>query len=144
MERRHVDFDGKRWVFPIKDSKGKCKSRVVYLSDVALEIMTRLCERHPTGKLFRYCKGEPWNKNTVNRRFLRKKKRTGRKLCLYVLMHSFCQRMLRARVDELTISMLMGRASTKMVMEHYSHLHKSPEHFSNALNQASGAAISSA
>ncbi len=134
VEKKHFDEQGKRWVFAVKDSKGKRKSRVVYLSDKAVEITKRLAELHPTGKMLRNRDGAPWDKNCVNRRFLRKKKKIGRKVCLYTIRHSFCQRMLIAGVDTLTVSLLMGHASTKMIMEHYQHLHASPEHFAKALN----------
>jgi integrase len=143
VEKKDVDEKGKRWVFTIKGSKGKKKSRVVYLSDKAFEITARLIEVHPTGKLFRNRDGEPWDRHTINRRFLRKKKKLGRKLCLYVLRHSFCQRMLLAGVDTLTVSLLMGHASTKMIMEHYQHLHSSPEHFAKALNGGAASAAES-
>ena len=53
VEAHNVDEPGKRWVFKIKDSKGRRKSRVVYLSDPALEVSARLAKEYPAGKLFR-------------------------------------------------------------------------------------------
>ena len=138
VEAAHVNQEGRCWVFPIKSSKGKKKTRVVYLSEKALEITRRLMERHPTGKLFRNRDGEPWDKNCVNRRFLRKKKRIGRKVCLYTFRHSFCTRMLLSGVDVLTVSLLMGHTSTKMITEHYQHLTNDTGHFLKALNTIGG------
>ena len=138
VEARHVDLANKRWTFKIKESKGKRRARHVYLSDKALEITKRLMEAHPVGPLFRNADGEPWNKDTVNRRFVRKKKALGRKLCLYHIRHSFCQRMLLEGKDLLTVSLLMGHTSPAMVMKHYQHLQKNPEFLSNALNAKTG------
>ena len=56
-------------------SKGKRKPRIVYLSDAALEVTARLAKAYPTGKLFRNRDGQPWDKDTVSRRFARKKKK---------------------------------------------------------------------
>src|SRR5207245_2252568 len=101
VESRHVDETNKLWTFLVKESKGKKKNRVVHLSDVAWEITKRLKGAYPTGPLFRNAAGTPWDKDTVNRRFLRKKKALGRKLCLYHLRHSFCQRLLLEGTDVL-------------------------------------------
>lgn len=78
VEARHVELDGKCWVFPTQDAKGKRCPRIVYLSDTALEITRRLFERHPTGKLFRNSQGRPWNKDAVNCAFDRVQVRMGR------------------------------------------------------------------
>ena len=47
VEARHVDLAGGRWVFPPKESKGKKRHRVVYLTDAALEVTKGLMERWP-------------------------------------------------------------------------------------------------
>jgi integrase len=134
VEARHVDAANKRWVFKIKESKGKKRARNVYLSDRAMEITTRLMAANPEGPLLRNADGEVWTKDTVNRRFLRKKKALGRKLCLYHIRHSFCQRLLLEGKDILTVSLLMGHTSPAMVMKHYQHLQKNAAFLSGALN----------
>jgi len=91
VEAHNLDVPGKRWVFKIKDSKGKRKSRIVYLSEPALEVSARLSKEYPKGKLFRNRDGEPWDKETVGRRFARKKKTLGKRYCLYSFRHSFAQ-----------------------------------------------------
>jgi integrase len=101
VEARHVDLTNARWVFRLKESKGKKFTRIVYLTERAAEITRRLVSEHPTGPLFRNADGEPWDKNAINRRFHRKKKALGRKLCLYHIRHSFATRMLLAGVDAL-------------------------------------------
>src|SRR5262245_26579598 len=47
VEARHVDMANKRWVFKVRESKGKIVSRIVYLSDKAFEITDRLAKEHP-------------------------------------------------------------------------------------------------
>ena len=95
-----VDLANNRWVFKRKESKEKKFTRIVYLIDRAAEITRRLAKANPNGPIFRNASGEPWDKDTVNRRFLRKKKAMGRKVCLYHIRHSFATRMLLAGVDE--------------------------------------------
>jgi integrase len=139
VEARHVDHEGKRWIFTVKSSKGKRKPRIVYLTERSYEITKRLCQEQPTGKLFRNRDGEPWSKHTINRRFLRKKKRLGRKICLYIFRHSFATRLLLAGVDPMVVATLLGHANTNMLANHYSHLYKNPDHLRRALDAKGGA-----
>jgi integrase len=135
VEARHVDLDNSRWVFKIKESKGKRQTRSVYLSEQAMEVTRRLMEKHPTGKLFKNEDGEPWKKNAVNCRFVRKKKALGKKLCLYHLRHSFAQRMLLAGVDSLVVSQLLGHRDGAMLARVYSHLQQEPAFLTAKLKQ---------
>lgn len=66
VERRHVDLDLGRWVFPSEESKGGERPRIVYLNPKALEITRRLCVKHPEGPLFRNEDGNPWNRHSLN------------------------------------------------------------------------------
>lgn len=66
VEARHVDVEFKRWVFHRSESKMKRISRVVYLTDRALEITRRLMLANPTGPLFRNSAGTPWSTDAVN------------------------------------------------------------------------------
>jgi integrase len=70
VEGRYVDLKGGRWVFPVRESKGKKYQRVVYLTDRGLEITRRLLGRHPTGPLFRGRTGR-WTQTAVKCRFQR-------------------------------------------------------------------------
>lgn len=142
VEALHVDHEGKRWVFTVKSSKGKRKPRIVYLSDLAYEVTERLCRAHPTGKLFRNQASAPWDKNTVSRRFLRKKKRLGKKYCLYSFRHSFAQRKLLEGVDPITVATLLGHSNLSMLANQYSHLMKDAGHLRKAINPSSSAGAS--
>jgi integrase len=66
VERRHVDLQLGRWVFPPEESKGGERPRIVYLNAAALEITTRLCLKHPDGPIFRNEDGERWNRHSLN------------------------------------------------------------------------------
>lgn len=78
VEARHVDLKNSRWVFPVKESKGKKRQRIVYLTDTALEITKRLTKEHPTGAIFRNRDGEPWTPFAINCNFLRLQVEMGR------------------------------------------------------------------
>ena len=136
MEARHVDLANNRWVFKVKESKGKRFTRIVYLTDQAAEITRRLAGEHPTGKLFCNADGEPWDKNAINRRFHRKKKAIGRKLCLYHIRHSFATRMLLAGVDAIIVSMWLGHKDVSTLAKTYQHLQQRPEFLHEKLRQA--------
>jgi len=79
VEARHVDIARSRWVFPIKESKGKKQPRIVYLSPQAEEVTKRLTKQHPDGGLFRNSCGRPWTTEAVNCAFDRLQHRMGRK-----------------------------------------------------------------
>ncbi|MCY2962669.1 MAG: tyrosine-type recombinase/integrase [Planctomycetota bacterium] len=78
VEARHVELTGSRWIFPVKESKGKKRQRIVYLTDGALEITKRLMRENPEGPLFRNRNGDPWTSYAVNCNFLRLQSTMGR------------------------------------------------------------------
>jgi hypothetical protein len=71
---RHVDFEQKRIVFPPRESKGKKRHWIVYLSDAGIEILKPLVEKHSTGSLFRNSVGAAWIKNSISCAFCRLRK----------------------------------------------------------------------
>ncbi len=77
VEARHVDVPGSRWVIPVSEAKTDTV-RVVYLTEAALEITSRLMEIHPEGPLFRNSQGRAWNKDSVNNAFHRIQLRMGK------------------------------------------------------------------
>jgi integrase len=131
VEARH--FDGERWVFPAKESKGKKKNRVVYLTPTAKEITARRVKAFPAGPIFRNRKGKPWNAFAVNCRFCRLAKKIGRKFALVDFRHSFVTRLLKAGSDPITISALCGHSDLSMIARVYAHVHQDGEHLQKAL-----------
>ena len=138
VEARHVDLKNSRWVFPKDEAKGKRCVRIVYLTDEALDITTRLMLKHPDGPLFRNTFGRRWTPMAVNCRFERLKKKIGVKYCLYVFRHSYATRLLEAGVDALTVSILMGHSDTTMLGKVYQHLSHNPQHLLEQVRKAAG------
>jgi integrase len=136
VEVRHCDFTNGRWVFKTRESKGKKRPRVVYLSERLLEICRRRAEQHPTGPLFRNEDGRPWTKDAVNCRFHRLQGKMGRKIALYDLRHGFCSEALKNGVDPVTVANLMGHANTSMVASVYSSLALDPAYLREAMRRA--------
>jgi integrase len=71
IEARHVDFERVRIVFPPKESKGKKRHRVIYLTERARAILSRLAGTRPHGPLLRNSKSEAWVKDSINCAFIR-------------------------------------------------------------------------
>ncbi len=86
VEARHVEFSESRWVFPVKESKGKKKKRVVWLTPGVLAIVKRLVGKNPEGPLYRNSDGDPWTPSALNCAFLRLQvelgKRSGKPLAV--------------------------------------------------------------
>lgn len=79
VEASHVNVAEGCWAFPVDESKGKERQRIVYLSDKALAITKRLMARHPSGPLFLNTDGKPWSASALNCRFARLRLALGRK-----------------------------------------------------------------
>lgn len=58
------------------------------------------------------------------------------KRCLYMLRHSFATRLLKARVDSLTVAHLLGHSDPSMLAKVYAHLNN-PEYLREQLRRAS-------
>lgn len=131
VEARH--HDNQRWVFPKNESKGKKKIRVVYLTPKAEEITKKLCERYPTGPIFRNRRGKPWHPFAINCRFCRLAEKIDRKFALVDFRHSFVTRLLKEGVDPITIGALCGHSDLSMIAKVYAHVHQDGEHLRKAL-----------
>lgn len=140
FEAKHID--GKSFVLPIANSKGRKRSRVVHLPDDALAIVQRLAKEYPTGKLFRNSKGNPWNKDSIRCRFRRLKRELEMpELTATTLRHSFAHYRLSSGQDALTVSKLMGHNDTRMVATRYGHLEANAEYMNAAANAISFPAL---
>lgn len=133
VEARHFEPENRRWVFP--NSEGKTGGRVVYLTDKAFDITSKLAKQNPTGNLFLNTNGVPWTTDAVNCRFYQIKRKTGKRYSLYLLRHSFCHRALQKGLDSLTVAVLMGHKNPSMVASTYSHLSQAPNFLIRSLNQ---------
>lgn len=128
IEARHFDPGGSRLVFGIPESKGEAASRVIYLPSEALEIVDRLAQRHPQGKLFRNSKGDPWNRNSIKCRFRRLRRVLKEpELTATTLRHSFAHYRLVNGQDSHAVSKLMGHVDGRMLATRYGHLEQNTE-----------------
>jgi len=136
-EARHFQPAMQRLVFPASESKGKEYPRVIYLNNIALAIVDRLCKKYPQGKILRNRRGRPWNRNTVRCRFRRLRGKVGH-FCAYHLRHTFATEALQ-NLDAFTVSVLMGHADVSTLARQYQHLAKAPGFLQQAINRARGA-----
>ncbi len=123
IEARHFDRPRHRLVFPIPEAKGKKKQRIIYLDEVAMEIVERLVGEFPEGPIFRNSQLQPWEKNAVKDRF----KRLQRKLKMpgltaTTLRHSWAHHKLATGTDSLIVSKLMGHVDGRMLATRYGHV----------------------
>lgn len=132
VEARHVDLGNGRWVFSPKEEKTKRVPRIIYLTDKALEITKRLVLTHPEGPILRNTRGIPWTTDSVNCRFTTLKKKVGTRYCLYVLRHTWMNRMLTAGVDALTVAILAGHSDPSTLAKTYQHLSQDPAYLRSA------------
>lgn len=135
VEARHVDLKNARWVFPPKEEKMGRVPRIVYLTETALEITTRLKLQYPEGPLFRNTRGVPWTPDAVNCRFTTLNKKLGKRYCLYVLRHTWMNRLLTSGVDALTVAVLAGHSDPSTLAKTYQHLSQNPEYLRNSVRR---------
>lgn len=138
VEARHFKRDAESWVFPIKESKGKKRARVVPLNRTALAITQRLALKHPEGPLFRNRNGRPWTEFAMNCRFRSIAKKTGVKVFAYAFRHSFVTDALMRGVDPITLAHIVGHKDATMIMRVYEQLGIQQEHIRAALRKATG------
>ena len=79
VETTHVNAAEGCWVFPVNESRGKERQRIVYLTDTALEITKRRMVGRHVGPLFLNTDGLPWTASALNCRFARLRLALGRK-----------------------------------------------------------------
>jgi integrase len=133
FEARHLS--GNRFILPIAESKGRKRSRVVYLPTEAVEIVQRLVTQYPSGPLFRNRRGTPWDNNSIRCRFRRLKRVMKMpKLTATTLRHSYAHYRLTEGQDALTVAKLMGHVDTRMVATRYGHLEQNVAYMEAAAN----------
>jgi integrase len=134
FEAQHLN--GNRLILPIEKSKGRRRSRVVYLPDQALAIVKRYANLYPTGALFRNADGDAWTRNAIRCRFRRLRQKLGMPgLVATTLRHSFTHWRLTSGQDSLTVSKLLGHVDTRMIATRYGHLEANAEFMTAAANQ---------
>jgi integrase len=116
-------------LFPVKESKGKRRSRVIYLNEEAKAII----ERQPKNEwVFVNARGGQWTAYALNNRLDRLKEKLGFKCCLYQARHGFGTRKLLEGHSAHIVAALMGHSSPQMLEQHYGHVDKAVDHLRNA------------
>ena len=136
IEARHVDFDNKRIVFPPKESKGKKKHRVVYLTEAGADILRPLAVARPTGTLFRNSQGRAWTKDSINCAFCRLQEKLGTKFHMGAFRKGYATEGLKAGVDTITMSHLLGHSSPVMLSKVYAKVQQDPVFMAEAARRA--------
>ena len=102
----------------------KGKSRVVYLTAEAQEVLKRLCAKRPEGPLFLTRRGVPYNKGNVNQRIRRLEKKLGiPRFNLYSYRHSYITDALERGLSSDVVAELVGN-TPKTITKYYAHLDK--------------------
>jgi integrase len=134
FEAKH--YKNSRFILPIAKSKGKTRSRVVYLPELSRSIVEQLIKQYPEGNLFRNSKGIAWNADSIKCRFTRlKEKLSMPSLCATTLRHSFAHHRLTSGQDSLTVQKLLGHTDGRMLATRYGHLEDNSEFLQGAANQ---------
>lgn len=121
LEARHINLEMQRAVLPTSEAKGKKKPRVIYFpTERSLEILSRLCAKHPEGPIFLNSRGHSWTGNAVKCAFARLDEQVGRRLSQYMFRRAFITRKIIAGVDSHVVAKLSGHQSTAMIDKHYS------------------------
>ena len=124
LEASHFDEEHHRFVLPAKQSKGKKTPRVIYVTDVAAEIVQRRIKEFPEGPIFRNTRGKPLTRNSIRCRF----RRSGNGLCATLLRHTFVTEGLIAGVDSVSMAVLVGHSDPTTLAKTYQHLAQNPEY----------------
>jgi len=133
MEARHLDEN--RIIFPVAESKGKRRNRVIFLPEASAAIVSELAAKYPAGKLFRNSRGRAWNRNSIRLRFRRLKRILKMpKLTATTMRHSFAHNRLVSGQDSLVVSKLMGHVDGRMLATRYGHLDQNSEYMAGQAN----------
>jgi integrase len=122
-------------------TRGKTgRSRSIYLTAKLADLLARLMRRHERGELFRNADGNPWNRQTINCRFRRKKNRKtdpiDKSVVMYLWRHGWTTDALENGVPIATVAELLGHQGTSLVSAYYSHLRERKDHLRQAIEQA--------
>lgn len=111
------------------------RPRVIYLTPKALDVLRGAAARNPGGPLLRNRAGGPWTAADVSHRIIRIRKRLGigAGATAGAMRHLFVTDALERGIPVRTVAELVGHRSTRMIEEHYGHLHERSEHLAAAL-----------
>ncbi|MSQ95631.1 MAG: hypothetical protein EXR98_13870 [Gemmataceae bacterium] len=99
------------------------RDRVIFLSPDLVALVSRLCEKHPTGYLFQNRDGNQWTDSAVYLMLkrLRKRLKLTSKMIPYSYRHTFATNWLKNGGSIKVLADLMGN-SVAIIEHHYGHL----------------------
>ena len=98
------------------------RTRLLFASGDALELLRQLVTEHPAGPLLRTRRGTAWTPKAVAWAVYRLCGRLGVKATPYGYRHTYATDALAAGVPDAQVAALLGHGSTAMLHRHYSHL----------------------
>jgi integrase len=122
IESSHYKVDRGRIELPPALTKGKKRMRLIYLTPLAKEVVSRLALKHRTGPIFRNLDDAPWKAQAFNCRFCHIAEKVGVKYSLTSFRHSFATRLLEAHVDHIAVATLLGHKDATMLAQVYQHV----------------------
>jgi integrase len=132
IEKRHYK-DGLWRLDPTEHKTGDATGmdRVIGVVGELIDVVERLCKQHSKGRLFRNTCGRPWNNQATFVRFqtARRKKLIREEVVPYSYRHAWATHALEAgNLTEYEVAKALGHQTTQMVMLHYDHSRRNPEH----------------
>ena len=105
-------------------TRGKGKTRTIYLSAAALDVLKAQRSRHPAegDLLFPNRAGRKWTAPNLAKAMWRLSARIGRRCVVYGFRHSYATRALEKGLPDVQVAALLGHGTTRMLHAHYSHL----------------------
>jgi integrase len=101
---------------------GRGKSRTIFFTGEALEVIKGLVKKYPTGPLFRTRFGQPWTKKSITKRFHDLRELSGiPKLTAYSFRHTLATAWLEQGKSVDILAELLGNTPA-VIRQHYAHL----------------------
>jgi integrase len=139
VEARHFDAATGAWLLHEHKAEGTAKVRVVLLPPAVVELCKALAQRHPTGPLFRNCKGRPLSPDRIRNWVFKTRRRLGLgRVIPHGYRHGLATDALAAGVPDAQVAELLGHSGTAMLHKHYSHLTAKARVLRTALEQVRG------
>lgn len=121
-----------------KTRKSTGKPLIIQLSP-CLQTLTRiLLANRTSGPLFLNSKGTKWTSDAIQRRIANMEKKLGlpEGTVAYAYRHTWTTNAILNGVNVATVATMLGHKDLRMLMDHYAHLEKVPDHLRDAAAKA--------
>jgi site-specific recombinase XerD len=127
------------WGMQEHKTRKKTKRPLVVQLSPCLQTLTRiLLSVREDGPLLLNSRGKPWTSNAIRCRMKALQEKLGlpEGTVAYAYRHTWTTNAVLNGVDLATVATMMGHRDLRMLMEHYAHLEKQPEHLRQAAAKA--------